>query len=132
MVTLKIEAKTDSYEGAVILIKEALRQISEGAQAGVIGGGIGECMFDVDLSAAQQNRGLISLVSYCAVHNTYPETGEPCWACANPFIQKAYEGGLQAAPKNALRIGCTCKITDDHTMDINPACVVHGELANRQ
>lgn len=55
MVTLKIETKTDSYEGAVILIKEALRQIGEGSQAGIIGGGIGECMFDVDLSAAQQS-----------------------------------------------------------------------------
>ena len=36
-------------------------------------------------------------VSYCAVHNTYPEEGEPCWACANPFIQKAYEEGMKAA-----------------------------------
>lgn len=39
-------------------------------------------------------------VSYCAVHNTYPEAGEPCWACANPFIQKAYEEGLQAAQQS--------------------------------
>ena len=28
-------------------------------------------------------------VSYCATHNTYPAEGEPCWQCANPFIDKA-------------------------------------------
>ncbi len=34
-------------------------------------------------------------VSYCATHNTFPEQGEPCWQCANPFINAAYEVGLE-------------------------------------
>lgn len=55
MVTLKIETKTDSYEDAVILIHEALKLISEGSQAGIIGGKIGECAFDVDVHASQQS-----------------------------------------------------------------------------
>lgn len=36
-------------------------------------------------------------VSYCAVHDTYPEPGEPCWACANPFIQEALEVGQRTS-----------------------------------
>lgn len=55
MVTLKIETKTDSFENAEILVKEALRSIRKGSQAGIIGGGIGECLFEVDLSTAQQS-----------------------------------------------------------------------------
>jgi hypothetical protein len=27
--------------------------------------------------------------SYCDVHGTYPLPSEPCWQCANPFIEKA-------------------------------------------
>lgn len=35
-------------------------------------------------------------VSFCAVHGTYPEPGEPCWQCANPFIEKAYAAAMSA------------------------------------
>lgn len=73
MVTLKIETKTDSFEDAVVLIKEALKSIRKGSQAGIIGGGIGECTFDVDLSAAQQNAHLTG-GGLCA------ECGSPSWA----------------------------------------------------
>ena len=27
--------------------------------------------------------------SYCDIHGTYPIPNEPCWQCANPFIEKA-------------------------------------------
>lgn len=77
MVTLKIETKTDDYESAVILIKEALRQISTGSQAGVIGGGIGECMFDVDLSAAQHSVQLTGCT--CGAKNNIHVRGCALW-----------------------------------------------------
>ncbi len=38
---------------------------------------------------------------------------------------------LQAAEQSVQRTGCTCPLIDDHTMGINPDCVVHGELASR-
>lgn len=43
----------------------------------------------------------------------------------------AYEAGKEASEQRVQRIGCTCPIINDHTMGINPLCVVHGELANR-
>lgn len=86
MVKLKIETKTDSYEGAVILIKEALRQIREGSQAGVIGGGIGECIFDVDLSAAQQPRAL-------------DEANEPLCVCGKPISRHNGVACLPESPR---------------------------------
>lgn len=58
MVTLKIEVKTNSFEDAEILIKEVLMSIRNGSQAGIIGGVIGECTFNVDLSVAQPSRAL--------------------------------------------------------------------------
>ena len=42
-------------------------------------------------------------VSYCAVHNTYPEDGEPCWGCANPFIESAYQAGLKKAAQQSVQ-----------------------------
>ena len=33
--------------------------------------------------------------------------------------------------QSVQRTGCTCPLIDDHTMGINPDCVVHGELASR-
>jgi len=35
-------------------------------------------------------------ISYCAIHHTYPCEGEPCWACAEPFIQKEVERAEKA------------------------------------
>ena len=29
------------------------------------------------------------IISYCAIHKTYPIKGEPCWQCANPHIAAA-------------------------------------------
>lgn len=26
--------------------------------------------------------------SFCAIHGTYPQTGEPCWICVGPYKQK--------------------------------------------
>lgn len=31
-------------------------------------------------------------LSYCRVHNTFPDDSEPCWQCANPYIDKAVKG----------------------------------------
>lgn len=33
-------------------------------------------------------------ISYCAIHNVYPAPFEPCWQCANEYIDRAYEDGI--------------------------------------
>ncbi len=38
--------------------------------------------------------GVAESASWCGKHGTAPEPGEPCWTCANPFIEQAYNEGI--------------------------------------
>lgn len=49
---------------------------------------------------------------------------------ANIMLAEALKD-YEAFKDSIQRIGCTCPLIDDHTMGIDPLCVVHGKLANR-
>lgn len=51
-----------------------------------------------------------------------------CSSCKKDFVS-LLNGFI--TEHNMQRTGCTCPLIDDHTMGINPLCMVHGELANR-
>jgi hypothetical protein len=54
---------------------------------------------------------IVRTSSYCKTHDTYPQGGEPCWACANPFIELAVKA--QCGEKFVLISGGTAQEIDD-------------------
>jgi len=70
-------------------------------------------------------------ISYCAIHHTYPCEGEPCWACAEPFIQKEVEHAEKAEARiRELEKGLR-EIADNLDTPIALARIARGLLANK-
>ena len=77
-----------------VFVNEAIRQY-EGKPLAFV------CeLWNIDIEDAQELRSRLTKLmkekskhSYCAVHNTYPSKDEPCWSCANPYIDKAFKEG---------------------------------------